>query len=488
MRKTIEIGKRRNLAVKGSVWTSLKRLRDLIHPASGELYVILNSVDNMYNLIANLPPEESKKLYSQFTEGIATIIHKGTDSIKTFCFGVSPYLIKEYQKYAISCHYIGNNLVGQYFSYQDTKIQDMIDLWNLGIEISQCKDVSSFQYNTNHFVNPYLCVSYLKSLYEKGSSFSINLSPRSLWMKCIFSEDDLNLLYGVLSGEKESNFNMNVSMETMCLLPEESKSRQLYYPLFVYGGYLSCKKGKDKNAFLLSSANESSKLILKHHLLTLHYRKFRIEVAECEIVLKEYLAESFDSYCEKLSLMLTAQSSYIIREERPYHTFMSGILSPLMFANYEVEFDKEYSIIKPDAIIRGKTNDKLIIEEYKHVIPPDYIPKKARLAVEGLDEAARCKKLKEFYAPLEKVEKSEIVKLCKKAVSDARLQLSDYASNFSSMYKKDVDINILVFYISQVILLRGKYFHNTCEFSNYEIFSSKGYFDKADLNSILNLK
>ena len=106
----------------GHVWTSLLRLRDSVCADSGNVYVILDSVDNMYNLIANLPVNESKQianfpseeiksLYSRFTEGIAGIIHRGTRKIKTFCFGVSPYLITEFQKYAISCYFLDLSLI-----------------------------------------------------------------------------------------------------------------------------------------------------------------------------------------------------------------------------------------------------------------------------------------------------------------------------------------------------------------------------------------
>ncbi len=148
-------------------------------------------------LIANLPTEESKHLYRRFTEGVGGIIHKGTRKIKKFCFDVSPYLIGAYRKYAISCHFIGStdNEVGKYFSYSDASIQRMIREWDLKISTDQCKIVSAFGYNNNHFVNPYLRISYMKSVKENGACFQINLSPPSLRTKCIFEEQDLKILY-----------------------------------------------------------------------------------------------------------------------------------------------------------------------------------------------------------------------------------------------------------------------------------------------------
>lgn len=443
----------------GHVWTSLLRLRDSVCAVSGSVYVILDSVDNMYDLIANLPMTESTQLYRRFTQGIARIIHRGTRRIKTFCFGVSPYLITEFEKYAISCYFLDSADVGEYFSYSDTTIQKVIDDWEMGISVDQCKAVASFQYNNNVFVNPYLSVSYMRSLKENGVYFEINLSPRSLWMKCIVNEDDLNILYNVFCREIKCKFSMRISMYTMCNLPEETKHRQLYYPLFIFGGFLSCKKViEEENTYLLSSANESSKILIYRHLQALHHRKFGITVSECQTFLREYLTGNFRSYCRNLSIFLTVQSSRIIKEEKPYHLFMSGILSPLMLDGFNVTFDKEFGLIRPDTII--EKGDRIILEEYKHVIHPDYIPKKARLAVEGLEGDACCQRLEEFYRPLKNVSKSIIVKLCQ--------------------------INIIVFYLSQVILVHGKYLCETKQFSEYKIFASEGYFDNDDLKLILN--
>lgn len=469
--------------IDGSVWTSLLRLRDRIALIMGNLYIILDSIDNMYNLIANLPSQESEKLYKRFTKGISGIVGKNASSIKTFCFGVSPYLITEYMKSGISYHFIGSkpNKVGKYFSYSDESIKHMISKWNLKVSIDQCKDVAALNYNDNCFVNPYLCISYMRSLKENCAKFKVNLSPRSLWMKCIFTEKDLNMLYDVFLGEKKCQFAMAVSMGMMCGLSESSEHRKLYYPLFVFGGFLSCKKlTGEKDTYLLSSANETSKILIRHHLEALHYEKFKIAHPECRKFLQDYLNGNFSCYCRNLSKLITAQSSYIIKEERPYHAFMSGILSPLMFDNWEVQFDKEFGSVKPDAYL--KKDNKIILDEYKHVIPGKYSPKKALLAVK---RDAHGKILNEFYKPLEEYDKSKIVTLCRTAATDGRNQLSKYAPQFSSQHRKDVEVNIIIFYLAHVILIHSKYLFKTCKFSKYEIFSSDGYFTNDDLTSIL---
>ena len=141
------------------VWNSLLLLRDvLLRFFDGNLYVILDSLDNMYNLIANLPVVDSKELYDQFTRGIAKIIDKNEPRIRTFIFGVSPYLITEFRKYAISCHFIGSeeNSVGQFFSYSDGSIDHVIKEWKLNISVDECKLFSKFEFNSNVFINPYL--------------------------------------------------------------------------------------------------------------------------------------------------------------------------------------------------------------------------------------------------------------------------------------------------------------------------------------------
>jgi len=121
---------------KRCVWNSLLRLRDeLLRSFDGNLYVILDSLDNMYNLIANLPVAERKELYKQFTKGVAKIINKNEPRIKTFIFGVSPYLLSEFRTYAVSGYSIATkeNSVGEYFSFSDVSIQNVIREWDLNV-------------------------------------------------------------------------------------------------------------------------------------------------------------------------------------------------------------------------------------------------------------------------------------------------------------------------------------------------------------------
>ncbi len=59
------------------IWNSLLQLCDaMLSFLHGNLYIILDSLDNMYNLIANLPVADSQALYRQFTDGVATIVKK----------------------------------------------------------------------------------------------------------------------------------------------------------------------------------------------------------------------------------------------------------------------------------------------------------------------------------------------------------------------------------------------------------------------------
>jgi len=272
----------------------------------------------------------------------------------------------------------------------------------------------------------------------------------------------------------------------MCTIPESSKARELYYPLFIFGGFLSCLKEKNKTYSLFSS-NDTTRILLEYYLELLFLNKFKFPISECLSLFKEYLAANFRLYCKNLSQCLRTMSPYLIKEEKPYHTFMAGIIAPLILNGYDISHDKPYGVLEPDALI--KKDNLIILNEYKHVIPPDYIPKKARAAVENLDVKTRCDKLDTFYAPLENVAKSVIVKLCQEVVSNARLcQLSRYSPDFASQFQQDVEVNIMLFYINHVILLNCKYFYETKSFSKYEIFASDGYFDDKDLKSIQNAK
>jgi hypothetical protein len=288
------------------IWSSFARIRSIIHRTfSGNLYIILDSLDNMYNLIANLPSAESTVLYAKFTKGITKLISKRDLRIKTFCFGVSPYLITEFRTRVFYSIADTDNEVGQYFSFSDASIEKIICEWKLDITKDQCKSVAQFQYNSNTFINPYLCISYLKSLHDK-SMYALNISPRSLWMSCIFQEEDLKILLRILSSKErgyDCEFTMAVNMQKMCTIPQSLKHRELYYPLFVYGGFLSCVK-KDDKIFTLSASNETAKILLKYHLEILFLRKFKFPYKESLNILDPFLQGNFELFCVELSKVI----------------------------------------------------------------------------------------------------------------------------------------------------------------------------------------
>lgn len=53
------------------IWSSLSHLCDeILRHFSGNLHIILDSLDNIHNLIAILPTSSSKELYSKFTKDV----------------------------------------------------------------------------------------------------------------------------------------------------------------------------------------------------------------------------------------------------------------------------------------------------------------------------------------------------------------------------------------------------------------------------------
>ena len=370
------------------VWTSLSRLRSDIHRHfRGNLYIILDSLDNIYNLIANLPTSSSKELYSKFTKGVLKMIDKNDPRIKVFSFGVSPYLITEFQTSMVYSIIDKENVVGEYFSFADISIENVIREWQLDVSIEQIKSVARFQYNQNIFINPYLCVSYLKSLKDK-KTFAVNISPRSLWMSCIFKEEDLKVLLGVLSGKLNCKFNMNVTMRSMCTLPESSKTRALYYPLFIFGGFLSCRE-EENDTFTLSVSNETAKISLNYHLELLFLNKFKLSVSTSLNLIDEFLRGEFTSFCILLSKALLKLSSLMMKHEMKYHLFVAGIFFHLDELGYETDHDKESNKIKPDSVFtevdrKVYTKDnRVIVNEYKHVKLDEKGPKRARKSNDG---------------------------------------------------------------------------------------------------------
>jgi len=448
------------------VWNSLLLLRDvLLRFFDGNLYVILDSLDNMYNLIANLPVVDSKELYDQFTRGIAKIIDKNEPRIRTFIFGVSPYLITEFRNYAISCHFIGSeeNSVGRFFSYSDASIDRVIKEWKLNISVDECKLSSKFEFNSNVFINPYLCISYLRSLEKKGALFSVNLSPRSLWMKCIFEENDLTILYEVLSCESKKEFAMAVSMSTMCTLSQDSKDRKLYYPLFVFGGFLSCRK-ETKNTYTLFASNESSRILLRFHFELLFLKKFKLPIKQSQDLLTDFLDRNFTEFCVILSDAMSNRSSLMSANEITYHNYVAGMFFHLKGKGFKVDNDLDIGSIRPDSVYASDRHVYLL--EFKTV---------------KLDKK---QKRKRSGASL----KSMIVNKCKAIVKETcSEQIQMYAPTVSTKYKQNVDIHLMVFYINHVIHLNCAYSFEKREYSDLEIFSSIGFYTNNDLESIKNV-
>ena len=449
------------------IWNSLLRLRsEILRFFDGNLYVILDSLDNMYNLIANLPVVDSKELYRQFTRGIAKIFDKNEPRIRTFIFGVSPYLITEFQKYAISCHFIGSeeNSVGRFFSYSDASIDRVIKEWKLNISVDECKLSSKFEFNSNVFINPYLCISYLRSLERKGSLFSVNLSPRSLWMKCIFEENDLTILYEVLSGESKKEFAMAVSMHTMCTLSKDSKDRKLYYPLFVFGGFLPCKEEtEDDDIYTLFASNESSRILLRFHFELLFLKKFKLPVKQSQDLLKDFLDRNFTEFCVILSDAMSSRSSLMSANEITYHNFVGGFFFHLKGKGFELDNDKDIGPIRPDSVYASDRHVYLF--EFKTV---------------KLDKRKRKRSGESL--------KSMVVNKCKAFVKETSSdQIQKYTPSVSTKYKQNVDIHLMLFYINHVIHVNCAYSFEKCEYSDLEIFSSKSFYTNNDLELIKNV-
>jgi hypothetical protein len=144
-------------------------------------------------------------------------------------------------------------------------------------------------------------------------------------------------------------------------------------------------------------------------------------------------------------------------DEMKYHCFVAGVFSHLDDEGFDTSHDKEKCLIKPDSVMSSK--DVVILNEYKHV----------RLG--KLSKKADLKKI--------------VVKRCETIVKDTcSQQIANYAPAIAAEYGKNVEVNLILFYNIHILLLHCTYNYNECEFSQYEIFASKGFYNKQDLNSI----
>lgn len=251
------------LEILDNVYGSLSRFCIELYDKTKTSYVLLDSCDTVYDAISQLGADAAG-MCKKFTKFIKSGLFAGRSGIKLICFGVSPYLAHEFSGIAdIRIISSRSNELGQFFSYSIETINKVIEKWELNTSVDECLKVAEFKYDDRIFINPAICVSFLRSLYFKKDKFQVDIIPRSLWLGSIFTIEDRDLLLDVLKSSCTREFEICVTI--IDIIEDQIQNRQLYYPLFIYGGFISCKRC-DKNKYELSAANQVAKCILEKTL------------------------------------------------------------------------------------------------------------------------------------------------------------------------------------------------------------------------------
>ncbi len=222
---------------------------------------------------------------------------------------------------------------------------------------------------------------------------------------------------------------MAISMYTMCTLPEKLDERKLYYPLFVFGGFLSSKEiAEERDSYSLHVANESNRILLNHNLEVLFLKKFKLSASTSVNLLDEFLSGKFASFCVMLSKALSKFTSLATTIEMEYHLYLAGIFYHLQWRGYEVDHhDEEFSFIKPDSVFNK--NNRVIVNEFRVKIEKTTLkgPRKS-----DKEETLKSKVLNKGVSTVKEARKEQILKYC---------------STMASKFDTNVKINLMLLHI-----------------------------------------
>ncbi len=156
--------------------------------------------------------------------------------------------------------------------------------------LEQCVKIAEFKYDNQEFINPAICVSFLRSIYFKKQTFEVDLMLRSLWLSSIFTLEDQDLLLDILRGPCEKEFSMGVSIMSLIF---QGSNRKLFYPLFIYGGFLSSTR-LNYQKYELSIANETSHCILEKSLDDIYSAVYKRRFKDCTAIYELVFANKCD--------------------------------------------------------------------------------------------------------------------------------------------------------------------------------------------------
>ncbi|XP_065215948.1 uncharacterized protein LOC135842423 [Planococcus citri] len=226
-------------------------------------FLLLDSVDCIYNQIAKIAPKVKENLFKDFTDMIYSPQDKDT-GLTHISFGVSPYFITEhlrkgtctfsifprsgsidqYDTEEIERWNLDNNLALQTFSYGEDSIrttcerinkmceesESMKRIENVDDMIETCKKIGSYRVNDIELLNPYLVISYLWS-FTKKRNYRLDIAPKSLWFESIHTKADCEMLRELLhTQETKKIFDMFPSFKII------NTDRKHFLPLLCLRG------------------------------------------------------------------------------------------------------------------------------------------------------------------------------------------------------------------------------------------------------------
>lgn len=354
---------RKSIEERAGVYCSLQRfIRDLKHSdINKKTFVILDSCDTVYNTIAQLKGKNvAENLRKQFTSFLSVANSEPFSDVVTICFGVSPHLASELRKDVDAVYNVSDkSTVGKYFSYNEETIKDVCTKFGANhIAVTEkCRKIAEFKFMEDSYLNPAICVNYLRcSLDLKESHFYVDIAPRSLWLNCIFTVEDKDLLLDVLRGPCQKEFTLNVGMKSIIKQMQKTgaSNRKLFYPMFIFGGFLSCDQYKDaekkpvRGQYVINVANQTARCLMRYYVRSMYVSLFP---KFSKFPMHSYIFEDkWEDFCRGIKWSIEKQS---YTEEKRINDHLCGGLSFGVTENYIVSVENNVTKagIIPDRIL-----------------------------------------------------------------------------------------------------------------------------------------
>ncbi|XP_065224511.1 uncharacterized protein LOC135848517 [Planococcus citri] len=320
--------------VMDEVVSSLQRLVLYLAQSNEKVFILLDSCDVVFNLLAKVEQNREDKNLSKLFRTFL-LFENEIPKAKHVFFGVNPYFAVKTLDCQIDIYSIwmpskvregyiqyetNKSLVRECFSYSEEsikKVSTRLELGDVDVILNQCIEVAKCSFNGFELINPYLATAYLTTL-KRRTSYSVKSGPGYLWDEAIyFTEKDVDIIGKSLTNDTTAlSFPMLVSCTDMDILKSFTQDRTLFYDLLIYGGYFSSEtKNESENEHVIWPSNQTTKLVLEYMMENIWKKKYQIGFTKAKSIFTLLRGLKFQEACEEIASSVAHQPSEMSSRE-----------------------------------------------------------------------------------------------------------------------------------------------------------------------------